>query len=384
MYDTSGARAKFAAEQRSDGTLRQLFELAEAGSDKFFVECGVLYRRGLGAAAPDDKLLVLPVIHRSKVIDLAHDCPLAGHRAKKTTYHRIANLFFWPKMMTDISQRVRTCRQCQLIAPIKTSDRAPLQEVPVVGEIFSDLSVDVCGAPWPLTPRRNKYLLTVLCNASKYAWAFPVTNLRVQTLATKLLKLFASIGVPKVLRVDAAAQWRSALFQELTKSLEVKVQMATPFHHETIGGLERLHHSLENSVKTFIHEQPTKWDEMIDYLLFAYNSAVHCSTKYSPHMMVFGRDLRSALNVFRETLTDGQPELPKTAKNVIEYTAQLRDSLETVQSAARVHQESEKSRHKRIHDRRSTERVLQPGDQVWSCNQRLPGNCLCNGEALIL
>jgi hypothetical protein len=41
-------RINFIQEQRRDGSLKDLFELAEAGSDKFFIECGVLYRRALG------------------------------------------------------------------------------------------------------------------------------------------------------------------------------------------------------------------------------------------------------------------------------------------------------------------------------------------------
>ena len=129
-------RINFVAEQRRDGSLKELFERAESGTDpKLFIEAGVLYRRPLDGVN-GDKLLVLPAKYRNKVIDLAHESEWSGHRGKRTTYHRVANLFFWPRMLTQIAQRLRTCKQCQLIAPNMTRDRVPLQEVPVVTEVF--------------------------------------------------------------------------------------------------------------------------------------------------------------------------------------------------------------------------------------------------------
>jgi len=111
-------------------------------------------------------------------------------------------------MHKDIAMFCRNCRDCQLISKNTKCDRIQMHETEILTEIFSDLSVDVGGRYFPLTARKTTYLLVAQCNASKMAVAFPVSNLRATTLASKLLNLFATIGIPKVIRFDSTAQWK--------------------------------------------------------------------------------------------------------------------------------------------------------------------------------
>jgi hypothetical protein len=267
-------------------------------------------------------------------------------------------------MHSFITSWVKQCPVCQRNAIIKTRDRVPLKEVPIIGEVFADISIDVCGGDWPVTPRKSKYLLTAICNASKFAFAMPVPNLRAKTLASKLVKLFCSIGVPKTLRLDAAAQWKGSLMQELTRSLGIACNFATPFHHESIGALERFHCTLEHMAKSFIHEHPTQWDVAIDFYLFAYNSVKSAATGYSPQELVFGRNLRSPLNVIREIWLNGEPEQPKLGKDVLSYIAELREQLEAASEAAEAEMRRQGDRQKQIYDRKTTVRELKEGDLV--------------------
>ena len=48
-----------------------------------------------------------------------------------------------------------------------------------------------------------------------------------------------------------------------------------------------------------------EWDKRLKYMLFAYRSAPHRNTGFSPFEMVFGRQLRGPLDVLREGWLSG-------------------------------------------------------------------------------
>ena len=48
---------------------------------------------------------------REELISSTHN--LVGHLGYKKTYDRLAEMFFWPNMTTDIREYVKTCDSCQ-------------------------------------------------------------------------------------------------------------------------------------------------------------------------------------------------------------------------------------------------------------------------------
>jgi hypothetical protein len=81
-------------------------------------------------------------------------------------------------------------------------------------------------------------------------------------------------------------------------------------------------------------------------------------------MLVFGRNLRSPLNVLTELWTNGKTEKPTTSKDLLTYLADLRKQLETAVEAAKAEAQKQSKRQKEIYDRKSTHRELSVGDKV--------------------
>ena len=364
--DRSG-RTSFMSEQQADAEVKNFFELADTNHPQYFRENGLLYRRDSCDNGRDDKkLLIVPASLRREVLQIAHDAMFSGaHNGAYRMTQRIKSAGLWfDKMFSLCKQWQQSCPECQKLAIIRKKHRVPMTEIPIVNEVFSELSVDVCGGDWPVTPRRNKYLLTIQCTASRYAWAIPVTNLKAKTLATKLMHLFASIGLPKVLKLDSAAQWRGSLISELTRMLGITCKIATAFHHESIGVVERLNQTIERMTKSYISEDPTGWDIYIDYFMFAYNSVPNATLGVSPQTLVFGRNLRSPLDVLAEIWKTGEPEKPKSGKDVLTYLADLRTHLVAAADAAKTEALYQTKRQKAIYDRKSRKRELNVGDRV--------------------
>ena len=56
--------------------------------------------------------LVLPEPCRGKVLNLAHDIPLAEHLGKEKTQQRIIQLFYWPTLYKDVEEFCHCFTQC--------------------------------------------------------------------------------------------------------------------------------------------------------------------------------------------------------------------------------------------------------------------------------
>jgi len=131
------------------------------GADYLKVKNGILCRK-----IPDhitgtqEWALVLPKDHTQKVIQAAHSNPLSAHFSSRKTEQKIAQLFFFPNMRQKISNYIRSCKACQLVKPIRKSERAPSQEIDILADsVFSDISLDFIRSEFPMTKRKNKYII---------------------------------------------------------------------------------------------------------------------------------------------------------------------------------------------------------------------------------
>jgi len=73
------------AKQKGDDSLKKYWDLVgkpvEVGKPQFFLKKGILYRKYSGKKDTDEEIqLVVPTELRHKVVSLAHDTLLAGHR----------------------------------------------------------------------------------------------------------------------------------------------------------------------------------------------------------------------------------------------------------------------------------------------------------------
>ena len=159
--------------QQSDVTLKKYIELASSpGTDnnkqQFIYHKGILYRQFKEVSNDDARLqLVVPECLREKVVSLAHDTLLAGHRGPKKTLSRVTFDFYWPGIHGFVSRYTASCDLCQRNASKGTVGRAPLGKLPLVGTPYSVVCVDLVG---PLSPpsEGHRYILTVIDTRMQY------------------------------------------------------------------------------------------------------------------------------------------------------------------------------------------------------------------------
>jgi len=164
--------------QESDTTLDGVAERMG-----FFKRSGNLYRcwvpRGQTEEAGVDQI-VLPRECRRTALQLAHTIPLGGHLGKKTAA-RIMKRFYWPTLYRDVADFCRSCAECQK-AEHKRVTRVPMVPLPVIGEPFHRIAMDIVG-PLPRSQAGHCYVLTICDYATRYPEAVPMKTIDAERVA---------------------------------------------------------------------------------------------------------------------------------------------------------------------------------------------------------
>ena len=82
--------------------------------------------------------------------------------------------------------------------------------------------------------------------------------------------------------------------------LGIKQCVASAHHLQSQGALERFHQTLKTMMRSFCYAQQKDWEDGIHMLLFVARESVQESLRFSPFELVFGREVRGPLKLFKE------------------------------------------------------------------------------------
>lgn len=164
----------------------------------------------------------------------------------RKTYDRILRYFFGPRLKRDVAQFIKTCDTCQCTSkPNQVVKPAPLYPIPAIGQPFEHLIID-CVGPLPRSKSGHSYLLTVMCQATRYPAAFPLRTITSKSVGKALTQFISTFGIPKIIQSDQGSIFTSHLFAQVLKQFKVKHNKSTAYHAQSQGALERFHQTLNN------------------------------------------------------------------------------------------------------------------------------------------
>ncbi len=369
--DTSLSRAKLIDLQRNDQEIakfhKRVIALDDAHHEQvcFYMNHGVLMRKWRPIDSPLDEewneihQIVIPPEYREEILNLGHDCPLAGHLGVKKTKEKILQHFWWPTLWSDVTEYCRTCHTCQVVGkPNQRIPRAPLHPIPAFGEPFSHVIID-CVGPLPKTRAGNQYLLTIMCTATRFPEAIPLRNIRAHNIVKALTKFFTFVGLPQTIQSDQGSNFTSGLFKQVMKELGIRHNLASSYHPESQGALERFHQTLKTMLKSYCLEFNGDWDEGVHLVLFAAREAVQDSLGFSPFQLVFGHRVRGPLKLLKERWL-GDDDSEGLLQYISKFKVRLKKATEIAQKNLQDSQETMKT----WYDKKASERSFNPGDQV--------------------
>ena len=307
------------------------------------------------------KQLVLPNSLRESVLEVAHDSILGGHLATKKTYDRVTSNFFWPGAYDDVSRYCQSCAICQRTIPKGRCGKTPLVAMPIIGEPFVRVAIDLVG-PLPMSGRKHRWILTLVDCATRYPEAIPMKVIDTIECAEELVNIFSRIGIPQEILSDRGSQFVSDLMREISRLLSVRQLQTTPYHAQCNGLVERWNGTLRRMIQKMAAEKPSNWDRYIPALLFSYREVAQASLGFSAFELVYGRSVRGPMSVLRDIWAD--EDINEQTKTTYQYVLELRERLESTCKLAHDELRKAQGNQHKWFNKKAKAKHLKEGDQV--------------------
>src|SRR6218665_2374394 len=182
---------------------------------------------------------MVPQKWRERVLFTAHELLLSAHQGVKRTQDRISAVFCWPSMLTDAKNHVKNCDLCSAGMGRQGLAKAPLGHLPLIGEPFRAICVDIARPIEPRSRSGYRYILTILDMATRFPEAIPLKTITAEEVMEELFKFYCRMGIPETIHTDRGSQFTSDLMTRVNRLLAIKHTFTSPYHAMGNGVVER-------------------------------------------------------------------------------------------------------------------------------------------------
>lgn len=223
-----------------------------------------------------------------QLIMSCHTSTLGGHSRERATYQRLKLLFHWVGLKQAVISFVKECPICQKNKSEHTPYPGLLQPLPVPEKSWTHISVDfIEGLP---KSEGKEVILVIVDRFTKYSHFFFAMSHQfiVQQVAHEFLDgVYKLHGLLAVIVSDRDRIFTNHLWQELFKSLGVKLRFSTSYHPQTDGQTERVNQFLEGYLKCMSFASPKKWKNWLSLAEWWYNTSYHTSLEMTPFQALY-------------------------------------------------------------------------------------------------
>lgn len=270
--------------------------------------------------------LLLPATLRGEVLTNLHNNH--GHQGVDRTTSLIRQRCYWPRMCHDIKKWCEECKRCVVA-------KAALPKIRTFrGSLLATRPLEIVAIDFTILERASsghENVLIVTDVFSKFTQAYPTLDQKAKSVVKVLTeKWFYTYGVPQRLHSDQGRCFEGELLHQLCTLYGVQKSRTTSYHPEGNGQCERFNRTLHDLLRTLPSDQKRKWPQLLPQLLFAYNTTVHQSTKYSPYELMFGHKPQLPVDQLL-----GMAEINPSDMDLGDWMAQHKERLSTAYNHAR-------------------------------------------------
>ena len=276
----------------------------------------------------------------------------------RKTLSKIRQQYYWPGLQKDVRHYIRGCEICTKSKSSTKTKRAPMKTLGA-GIPIERIALDIVGE-LPRTENGNRYILVICDYFTKWVEAFAMPNMETVTIARLLVReVLTRFGIPSSLHSDQGKQFEGNIFTEMCKVLNIKKTRTSPYHPQCDGLVERFNKTLITMLRSLVDEHQSDWDELLPYVLMAYRSVEQESTGFSPNYLMFGREVRTPLDIAFE--------MPSQIKDIPlqQWVWDLKEKMEMAHTFVRENSFGSMLRQKSFHDTKLSWNTFSPGDEVY-------------------
>ena len=125
-------------------------------------------------------------------------------------------------------------------------------------------------------------------------------------------------GLPESVVSDRGPQFVAELTKELNRMLGIKTKLLTVFHPQMDGQTEQMNQELEQYLRFFVKHRQKDWPKWLALAEFAVNNKVHTTTKVSPFMTNYGKEVRMGGDIRKKGKVESAMEFVERMKKIHE------------------------------------------------------------------
>ncbi|XP_022028168.1 protein NYNRIN-like [Helianthus annuus] len=256
----------------------------------------------------------------------------AGPRAVVAKIHNAG--YYWPGMHEDAADELRKCR------------------------------IDIVG-PFPLAPRKLKYLIVAIDYFPKWVEAKPLAKITAEN-AKKFLweHIVCRFGLPLYLVSDNGTQFTDRVLQDWCGELQIQQIFTSVAHPQGNGQVERANRSLLDGIKRRLGYEGSSWVEELPNVLWAHRSMPKTSNNETPFSLTYGAEAMmpaevGLLSLRRLTTNDDNDRLLREGLDLLEERCE----------AAAISEEKYKKTQEKYYNQRVAQQTFKEGEYVMRDNE---------------
>ena len=143
--------------------------------------------------------------------------------------------------------------------------------------------------------RQNDSIMVLVDKLTKEAHFISVKSTHKTNDIAKIFmkEIFKLHGLPKEIVFDTDVKFTSNFWKGLFADLGTKLNLSTAYHPHTDGKTERVNQVLEYMFRMYVMDKPTKWEDYLHLVKFAYNNGQQASLGMSLYEDLYGRRCRT-------------------------------------------------------------------------------------------
>ena len=222
--------------------------------------------------------------------DSLHHCHASPYGrqfgATKTTAKVLQPFFYWPTLLCNCQESVKTYDRCQRVKNISRLHELPLTNISEV-EKFDVWGIDFMG---PFPPFFDHiYILLAVDYVSKWVEAIATTTNNAWVVLKLLRRFtFTKYGTPRAIIIDEETHFYNKMFNALLAKYGVKHKVVLGYHLWTNGQAKISNQEIKKILEKTINTNQKDQAQKLNDALWAYRTTFKTPIGMSLYQLVFG------------------------------------------------------------------------------------------------